>query len=91
MAAGPGLVATKFSPSDAIVAQISLPVEMRAVPIVTLGATARFVSSAGVVTVTYSQSARTTKFIALLYVNNALGAGYGWLDALGLIYVSAEL
>jgi hypothetical protein len=92
VAGGPGIVATKFSASDAVVGQISLSVEMRVIPVVTVSSTtARFVSSAGVGTVTYSQAARTSKFITLLYLNNAVAAGYGWIDALGFVYVSAEL
>lgn len=88
----PGLIATKYSTTDALTVQLSFITEMRTAPSLTrTSSTGRAVLNTGVTTVTASGSAITSKFILTAYTNNSLGAGFGFLDQCGVWSFSAEL
>lgn len=87
-------VATKFSGTDAMIANIPLICGMRAPPTVTSTlTTARAVlNTATGTTVTLSAIYSDANGpIVLRYVNNAVTAGFGWVDSIGIISASAEI
>jgi len=92
---GMGLVATKYSATDAAIANAQLLAPMRTTPTITKSqSTARFVSSGGVATVTGVTSGTygLNGPIWVVGTNNSLAAGSnGWFDSIGSIYISAEL
>jgi hypothetical protein len=87
----PTLAMTKYTTTDVALSQLLFPVEMRIAPTATRSSTsARFVSSAGVVTLTYSSTFTNPKMATLAYSNNAVATSYGWVDGLGFLYFNAE-
>jgi hypothetical protein len=92
---GMGISATKYSSTDAAIANAQLLAPMRTTPTITKSqSTARFVSSGGVATVTGVTSGTygLNGPIWVVGTNNSLAAGSnGWFDSIGSIYISAEL
>ena len=86
-------VATKFSTTDAIIINIPLSDSMRVAPSTNLStSTVRGVFNSGAATVTYSSSYSTSMGPAVIsFTNNAVGAGFGWVDQLGIFTLNAEL
>jgi len=89
-----GLVAAKFSGTDSLIASLPLRAAMRATAIVTTStSTARAVlnSGAGITVTTFTYTCPVTGPITLLYNNNALPAGFGWIDTIGILRADAEI
>jgi hypothetical protein len=66
---------------------------MRVAPNTNLStSTVRGVFNSGAATVTYSSSYSTSMGPAVIsFTNNAVGAGFGWVDQLGIFTLNAEL
>lgn len=89
---GQFLIGTKWAVNDALVANLKTAVAMRTTPIVTVqNSSARAVFSSGVVTVTYQAAYVFGQEITLVYANNSLGAGFGWIDSIGNVQLNSEL
>jgi hypothetical protein len=89
-----GLVATKWNASDAIFANLYLATQMRVAPVMTRSiTTARYVNSGSgsTPTVTFSSFTSNPTMVSFAYTNNAVAAGAGWLDTMGVHYANAEL
>ena len=86
--------ATKYSTVDTLVANAALIVSMRTAPTISssnAGPRAVLSSGAGA-SLTYNNlSSPGNGMINLCAANNALSAGYGWIDQVGLLKASAEL
>jgi len=95
------LVATKYSLTDAMISNIPLNSPMRTSPtLASTNATARAVLNTGAgFTATISaisagvasSGLNVAGAITITCANNALAAGFGWLDQLGVVSASAEL
>jgi hypothetical protein len=89
-----GLVATKFSNSDFLIANLPLICGMRASPDITSSiSTGRAVLNTGVGTTVTASSFYSSSNgpVVLLYSNNSLAAGFGWIDSMGIFRANAEL
>ena len=90
---GPGLVATKYSTTDPVMANLPLNAVMRVPPTLNVTpTTARFVTNnGGTPTVSVgSYSTDGIRPITMLYYNGAVGPGYGWIDTIGIVSADAE-
>ena len=86
------LVGTKWSATDALVANLKMSVPMRVTPTATLqNSVVRVVFSSGVGSLTFSTAYFYGQEIALIFTNNTLAPGYGWVDSLGDFRLNAEL
>ena len=89
-----GFVCNKYSGSDSAIANIPLICAMRTSPTVTSSnGAARFVltSSVGGSATIASLGSPPAGPITVSLTNNAVAAGYGWVDGVGVISISAEL
>jgi hypothetical protein len=95
------LVANKYSTTDSLVATASLNMPMRTSPTISsTNATARAVlNTGGGITVNIAAMSAGAAgaglnvggTITIVCNNNSLSAGFGWLDAIGVLSASAEL
>lgn len=86
------LVATKWSTTDALVANLKMSVPMRIAPNVTIqNTTVRAVFNSAVTSITYSNTYSFGQELSLVFNNNSLSPGFGWIDSMGNLQLSAEL
>jgi hypothetical protein len=89
-----GLVATKFAITDSLIANLPLIRGMRASPSITSSiSTGRAVLNTGAGTTVTASSFYSSSNgpVVLLYSNNSLAAGFGWIDSMGIFRANAEL
>ena len=88
------ITATKYSQYDSATASVPLIGPMRATPTISSSASSmRFVSNTGIVSLTIGSLTAPGPVgpITVTGSNNTVGAGYGWVDGVGLLSISAEL